>query len=496
MNEIRRLILKHRSDIFSALTIFLTFIAILCIYFAFEVRVQSNDECLWEPHKVTSDSSIVKFDKVKVNGVSWNAGIRNGDYLVGINGTKIKSTIQAQLILDEVKSADFAAYEVRKPDGKILNTKVYIKKLIQIDSLSAAISGLIWLLIGFIVYSAKPNGLAQKLFYSIGVFAVLTSTGVLFPLGLYFRIFVFEHPFVALLSVSILIISRVLVPLITLFFVWTFPKPFEFAKKEFVKIVFISVAVLSSLTGIGLIISLYFTKFETLSWFEIYQKVTGVIFPAVFLIAWVSLIIQYIREKNKESKKPILLLVIGFSLGVAISFYMRTIFNTPEYYMPIILMVLIPIIFAYAILKYNLLDVSIVIRNTIIYGTAMATVALIYFVVIYILGQGIGQALGSENQGIIAGVFFLVFAFVFQSTKNRFQDFLTRKFYPEQSAYQKVLIQFSNDVSTVVGREKILDLTTETFIDALKISKFGILLHDYKKDVLYLARGVGFNNSN
>lgn len=504
MNNVRRLVLKHRSDLFSALTIILTFIAILCIYFAFEVRVQSNDECLWVPQKVLSDSTVIKFDFVKVNGVSWNAGIRDGDYLVAINGTRIKNTLQAQLILDEVKSGQFAKYEVRKADGQILNTKVYVKKLIQFGSLAQSISALIWLLIGFIVYTAKPDGLAQKLFYALGVFTVLSSIGVLFPFGLYLRIFIFERPVVALISGSILIVSQILVPLIMLYFVWTFPKPFNFAKKEFVKIIFISFAVISSLAGIGIGISLYITNFDSYSILETYGVVLKQIFNAIYIIAWISLIIQYIREKNKESKKPILLLVIAFLLGILIQIYTNyiapaitdTMFNSPEYYMPIILMIFIPLIFAYAILKYNLLDVSIVIRNTIIYGAAMATIALIYFVVIYLLGQGISQAIGTENQGIIAGVFFLVFAFVFQSTKDRFQDFLTRKFYPEQSAYQKVLIQFSNDVSIVVGKEKILDLTTETFIDALKINKFGILLHDYKNDYLYLARQVGFKNPN
>ena len=504
MNEIRRIFLKHKSDLISALTIALTFIAILCIYFAFEVRVQSNDECIWIPKDITKDSSEVKFDYVKVDGVTWNAGIRNGDYLIGINGHKIKSTIQAQLILNDVKGGEFADYEVRKPDGKILNTKVYVKKLLQFGSLAQSFSALIWLLIGFIVYTAKPDGLAQKLFYSLGVFTVLSSVGVLFPMGIYYRIFITEHPVTAIIAETVLIISQTLVPLIMLYFIWTFPKPFEFAKKEFVKIIFISFAVLSSLIGIGLAGSLYFTEFKTISWFQIYQKTLTIIFAGIYITAWIFLIIQYFREKNKESRKPILLLVLAFTLGVAIQFYIGTIapaiadtiFNTPEYYMPIFLMILIPIMFAYAILKYNLLDVSIVVRNTIIYGSAMATVALIYFVVIYVLGQGISQALGAENQGIIAGVFFLIFAFVFQSTKNRFQDFLTKKFYPEQSAYQQVLIQFSNDVSTVVGKEKILDLTTKTFIDALKINKFGILLHNYKKDVLYLARGVGFNDQN
>jgi serine phosphatase RsbU (regulator of sigma subunit) len=502
MNEIRRIILKHRSDLISALTIALTFIAVLSIYFALEVKVQSNDECLWTLQKITKDSSAVRFDSVKVNGVTWDAGIRNGDYLLGINGKRIKSTIQAQLILDEVKSGKFADYEVRKTDGKILKTKVYIKKFVQYGLLAQSFSALIWLLIGFIVYTAKSDGLPQKLFYSLGVFAVLSSIGAFFPLEIYSHIFMTEHPTLAIVAQAVLLISQILLPLIMLYFIWTFPKPFKFAKKEFVKIIFISFAVLSSLIGIILFASLYYTDYKSLSWLRLYGTILTYILRGVYIVAWISLIIHYFREKNKNNRKPILILVLALTLGMLIQVYIQTIapaisdliFNTPEYYLPIFLMILVPLMFAYAILKYNLLDVSIVIRNTIIYGTAMATVALIYFVVIYILGQWISQALGAENQGIVAGVFFLVFAFVFQSTKNRFQDFLTRRFYPEQSAYQKVLIQFSNDVSTIVGKEKILDLTTQTFIDALKINKFGILLHDYKKDILYLARGIGFND--
>lgn len=502
MHNIRRLILKHRSDLISALTIILIVVAIVSIYFSLEVRVQSNDECLWLSEKDMSDSAQIKFDLVKVKGVAWNAGIRDGDILLGINGTKVNTTIQAQLILDEVKGGEYADYEVKKPDGKIIHTKVYVKKLIQFGSLAQAISALIWILIGYIVYTAKPDGLPQKLFYSLSVFIVLSNIGILFPFGLYFQNFVLERPAVAIISGTLLIISQVLAPLILLYFVWTFPRPFEFAKKEFVKVIVISIAVLSVLTGIGVLVSLYLTGFQSSDIYAKYRNVLSILFNIVYLIIWISLFIQFIREKDKEKKKPILILFIGFTLGVVIQFYISTIapaisdtiFNSPEYYMPIILMVFIPIIFAYAILKYNLLDVSIVVRNTIIYGTGMATVAGIYFLVIYVLGQSISSFLGAENQGIIAGIFFLIFAFVFQSTKDRFQDFLTRKFYPEQSAYQKVLIQFSNEVATVVGKDKILDLTTTTFIDALKVDKFGILLHDHKKDTLYLTREVGFSN--
>ncbi len=503
MNDLKRYFLKYRLNIASGLTLILAFIAVLSIYFSLEVRLQSNDECLWLPKKVGKDSTVIIFDKVKVNGVSWSAGIRNGDQLLQINSVSLKNTIQAQEILNKYQSGELADYTVKKKTGEILQTKVYVKKLIQFDSLAAAISGLIFLLIGFIVYSAKPDGVAQKLFFGLGIFSVLTAANILFPFDLFFRNFVMEQPLTAFFSGSVVIISQVLGPIILLYFVWSFPVQFKFAGKKSVKNTFITIAVIFILSGIILAGSLYFTNFKSQRWYTLWQTIVRVTFIVIYFASLISLIIQYVKEKNPDNKKPVLLFVIAFTFGMLIQLYVGTIapaisdtvFNSPEYYLPIFLIVLVPITFAYAIFKYHLLDVSIVVRNTIIYGTAMATVAGIYFLIIYLLGQGIGSFVGAENQGFVAGIFFLIFAFVFQSTKDRFQDFLTRKFYPEQFAYQKVLIQFSNDVSTVVGTEKILDLTSATFIDALKINKFGILLRDYKKDILTLSRGIGFLNS-
>ena len=478
MNSLKRYFLKYRLNIASGLTLLLAFIAVLSIYFALEIRVTSNDECIWYPVNITQDSLKMVFKNVKIEGVTYNAGIRDGDLLLQIANVDVKTPNQAQRILNDFKSGQFADYTVQKPDGRILHTKVYVRKLIQFGSLAAAISGLLYLLIGFLVYTAKPDGLSQKLFFVIGILGVLSATHVLFPLNdIYFITFITEHSTVAVLAAIVIILSQTAIPFVSLYFTWSFPARLEFSKKKVTQISIISAVIVLTLLGISLAVSLGVTNFATQKYFTLYQKVFNIILIAMYIASAISLIVQYYKAKNTENKKPVLIFVFAFSFGLLIQFYVGTIapaisdtiFNSPEYYMPIVLIAMVPIAYAYAILKYHLLDVSIVVRNTIIYGAAMATVAGIYFVVIYLLGQGIGSFVGAENQGFVAAVFFLIFAFVFQSTKDRFQDFLTRKFYPEQFAYQKVLIRFSNDVSTVVGTEKILDLTTETFLDSLHL---------------------------
>ena len=63
----------------------------------------------------------------------------------------------------------------------------------------------------------------------------------------------------------------------------------------------------------------------------------------------------------------------------------------------------------------------------------------------------------------------------------KFQNLITKKFYPEQFAYQKVLLKFSSDVVSIFGLDNILRSTTNTFIDSLKLAIFGIVLKNSKK---------------
>jgi len=218
MNSIKRFFLKYRLNIASTLTVLLTLIAVLSIYFTLEVNVTSNDECIWRPTKIEKDSTAILFETVKVDGVTYNAGIRNGDELLEINGVPIKDVFVAQSILNKVKSGDYADYKIRKPDGKVIETKVFVKKLINFASLAQCITGLLFLLIGFIVYSAKPDGLSQKLFFALGVFFVIAAANVLFDFNLKF---IQENPFQSLIVISIGLTSRIAVQFFLLYLLKT-----------------------------------------------------------------------------------------------------------------------------------------------------------------------------------------------------------------------------------------------------------------------------------
>jgi sigma-B regulation protein RsbU (phosphoserine phosphatase) len=499
MRYFKSLLLRYRTNIITITSVVLIAVAIINIYFTVEVRVTSNDECLWIPKQVSKDSVAVFFDLVKINGVTWNAGVRNGDQLLEIDGNTIYSTFQAQRILNHFTSGEYAEYKFIK-NGKVFTSKVYIKKLVQFGALAASLAALFWMIISFIVLISKPDGRIHRIFYALGVLTVFSSLHILLPIYGEFDDFISKHFLLGAVIWGLWMIGACFTPFVLNYFFWNFPGRFKFAEKKTVKYLVFIIPLLITAVAFIYTVVMFNTAIDILTFSYKMESFFNFLL-AGNITAFIALFVQYKRIKAKDQRKPILWFIIAFIFGMTVSIYTRsiapaisdTIFNSPEYYTPIILIAIVPLIFAYSIFKYQLMDVSVVIKNTIVYGTATATVAVIYFFVVYVMGQSISSFFGVENQGIVAGIFFIIFAFVFQSTKNRFQDFLTRKFYPEQFASQKVLIDLSNELSIVVGLDNIIQLMKKTFVSALNINTFGIMLRD-KENNLSLVESVGMSN--
>jgi len=480
MNPVKTFFLKYRQLIYSVLTAIVAITGLMNLYNVLEVNPISNDECLWINKKAGKDSIAVMIINVKEQGVTWNAGIRDGDQLLEINGVTIENAAVAAGILNQEEAGSYADYKVSR-NGKIFETKVYIKKLINFSDLGFSLLALIWLLIGFVVIMANPEARVQKLFYATGVVFVLFMT-VTFTRNKYVDI---EGNLEFLIENIIWTISAVYLPFLIVHFFWIFPKPFKFAEKKWVRLVLLlmplSIAMFVMVLGV---VYLYYT-FNPLFFFRTLFFLNFTLIGG-FLTGLISLYINYKRLNTVREKRSVRVILFSYLLGVLSIIYFfyiasvlaDNIFNSPEMFMPIILIVVLPISFGYSIFRYQLMDVSIVVKNTIVYGLATVFIGIIYFLSVYGLGQGLSSAIGTEYRTAIAAAAFVIFAMIFQSTKDKFQELLTKKFYPEQFTYQQVILKFSGDVVSIVGLENILDTMTNTFVSSLKVKQFGILLKD------------------
>ncbi len=501
-----KLLEKYRPKLILPISILLTVIGIINIYFTVFITPRTNDECIWQPEKVgDTDSTIIVFRSVKEDGITWNAGIRDGDVFLKIDGKKLRNIWHASYLADRKVEGDSLTFTVSR-NGEVFDTQVVVKKLINYANLAFTLLSLIWLLVGIIVIYSKPYGRTQILFYRIGALFVLTSIAVVFnrPSDLNP---IYSSKFFMLVADLLVNFGIIFLPFTIIYFFWVFPLERKFLKERNIeKFIYVIPTILFIIAIVTRFIFVYkvssYNNFAVRDYYKYNYFITIVLFGIGVLTGLFSLFRSYLKLKTKKEKTPILIILLSYIIGVVSLIYINTLatiqaeklFNNPEYFLPGFLIILLPLSFGYSIFRYSLLDVNEVLKNTILYGTATFSLAGIYFLIIYFLGQTISEALTTEYQGIVAAGIFIVFAIIFQSTKDRFQEMITKYFYPEQLAFQKVLIKFSNEIPTIVGLSNILDNVQETFVDELKVEKFGLLIRERNADKLVLQRSNGIVN--
>jgi hypothetical protein len=124
----------------------------------------------------------------------------------------------------------------------------------------------------------------------------------------------------------------------------------------------------------------------------------------------------------------------------------------------------VPVAIGFAVLKYRLYDIDVVINRTLVYGSLTAMLALVYFGGVAAT-QTIFRALtGQEQQPQLAIVVStLVIAALFTPLRRRIQGFIDRRFYRRKYDARKTLEAFS------------AKLRDETDLDALSDDLVGVV---------------------
>lgn len=475
---------KFRLKLITAATAIMGIIIIFNIYGTVTFNRISNDECIWLETKAGKDSVVFIFSNVKEGGVTWQAGIRDGDKLIAINGRSFSDDLEYQALINKMNEGDLAEYTIlKKNQNETSKVKVEIKKLIIYSQFSLMLFAVILLFVSYITYLAKPEGLQQKLFFSSGLGIALlyvpNSIGNLSKPGFLAPV---DPVFTILILIWLIIVSRL--PFTIFHFFSVFPEPHAWTSAKNYKRI---------LTGgwVAFFILNIFTSRPSFFYLSSEVEVKSLLFPLIFVFinaAFISglflLTITYVKNKDRAKRRPIFAILISFYIGIGgfifstvlVPIFGDVIYNSPEYYTPIILLVLLPIAFGYSIFRYNLLDVTVVLKSTLVYAAATLTLGVLYLASVYVLGQAVGGVVPIEYRTVISGMTFIFLALLFQPTKDKFQDLLTRKFFPVQFEIQQVILDFNQRLPQIVGFDTILDALEDIFKNRLQVNVCAILI--------------------
>lgn len=118
--------------------------------------------------------------------------------------------------------------------------------------------------------------------------------------------------------------------------------------------------------------------------------------------------------------------------------------------------------FAFAILKYRLWDIDVIIRRTLVYALLTVLLTLVYFSSVVVLQAVFGRLTGARSPlAIVAST--LLIAGLFVPLRQRIQRAIDRRFFRQKYDVQQVLARFG----TTARDETDLDTLTRTLLDVV-----------------------------
>jgi len=160
------------------------------------------------------------------------------------------------------------------------------------------------------------------------------------------------------------------------------------------------------------------------------------------------------------------LYVAPFLLNIEISSFMEA---------SILSLAFLPLSFAYAIMKYRLMDVDILFKQGTAFFFALVTGTGLYFVVAG-LSNPVIELFAPGSRTMVVLVSAITAALLFNPIRRRIQVELDRIFYKDEYKYRQSLIDFGRGLSTENSLETVTATIMDRVLKSLKVGTTGIFL--------------------
>ncbi len=152
-------------------------------------------------------------------------------------------------------------------------------------------------------------------------------------------------------------------------------------------------------------------------------------------------------------------------------------------------LVFFPLSTAYAILRYRLFDMNMVIGRGVVYAVLSVAVVAVYFLILYVISSVFGMTLPANNP-IVLGVFVFLLALLLNPARARIQDAVDRFFMREAVDQRHAVDFFVDRLTETTGLPSVLKALNETFELGWKPEFAALFLHDMRSG-RYVPHPIG-----
>ncbi len=145
------------------------------------------------------------------------------------------------------------------------------------------------------------------------------------------------------------------------------------------------------------------------------------------------------------------------------------------------------LIIAYTIVRYRLMDISVVMRRGALYSVVTAAVVGVYALVLLLLVKGVETGIKGGVPFWLTAILAFGLALAFQPLHRRLQNAVDRRFFREEYEAQQILRDLSRSVVSFLELRELLAYTVETLRRALEVQRAFVYLYEEKQ---YLPKAV------
>jgi signal transduction histidine kinase len=474
-----------KTQFVSALLFILTVAAVCCAVINF--RQQGlyrlpDDGITWVDRPAAGAENQVLALHVTPGSAGHNAGIRPGDVLLEVAGKPIHTTADVPPTLQRVGAWNKTEYQVRRRNVPVSAQVIIGESVVDRSVYYQYAVGLVYLLIGLFVYYRRVGAPRSVHFYVLCLASFVLScfhfTGKLnaFDQAIYWG------------NVA----AGILAPTIFLHFCLNFPeRPKWLSGRGAGVLLYVPGALLLVVYVLVAKGMLRVTASPVeVNWFL--DRIWLLFLSGFYLAGTVVLAVKtphaedpLVRRQLKYLRNGALLGIVPFTLIYAVPYLVGAL---PGHYqkMAVLSLILVPITWAYAILRYRLMDVDIIFQQGYVYTLATLVVLGIFYGLIFSFAQP-----DSLSPAAIIGL--ILFAtFIFQPIRDWLQEQLDRYFfYKDRYDYRRTLIEFARELGSETNLEEMLRSVADRLVHTLSIQHVAFFLAGENDDRFHLHMALG-----
>ena len=436
-------------------------------------------------------------------GGAEKAGIRPGDVILGIGHRMLARPADAPPELRRHGVGESVRYLVQR--GEQVFEVTVVLSAYRAASLSYfyfAFLGTLFVTLGWFVYSRRPSDPAAAVFFLLCTLFLLFFVCRLRPLSYYWIDY-----FVQLAGTFALF----LLPAVFLHFFLLFPsrKDLRFAEGATGRTRSFLAALQRFLNGSPLFLVLLYTL----------PPATYVVKMAAYagsgrperlvygapLLSWIlladylvlgllALFHSWWTAPERRQRQQILVLLVGTLSGtvpfVLVVFWFPAFFKSDRLLAwGVVPMALVPLSFAYSIVRFRLFDVQVIIKKSIVYALVTAAVTGFYALAI-VTGSRLASSYVLFSSPLFAFSFALMIVLVVDPLRRRIQEFVDRRFFRDRADFQRALVEMSRSVVSQLERGKLHELLTGRTAELLRLERL-VLLTPRPEDGALAAPAAG-----